>query len=318
MMDTQRVVSSPPGCAQGPDYPSELQSRAEEIRQDPAAIPSQVESAYVPSGVAPPGSAWRVILGAALGVPLGYVAAAAWAAIIFLLSSLLGRVCYVQLALLAMTLVLPFVPAAVVGWMAGRGSKWGKSRKPSLAGWTAVAVAFVGDVLPILALAGMAMTDSPSIQRAAGRQIAAQNVLIGAGLLAVFAAISLVVAYNLARNSVKARKFCEECQEYMESRQLSAWPLRRTGQAVLHLLDWNLDDLAQIPKVEGNAEDRCEMDLWTCGCHHSNYLDLTTQGKIGKKNYGGRLVYSAYLNPEQVALIGSTLGVEPYVTSPAG
>jgi hypothetical protein len=314
IMDTQQFVSSPPGTTEGPDYPPELADRVEEIRQDPETIPSQVESAYVPSGIAPPGSTLRVIAGAVLGIPLGYLAAAVWGAILVLLSKIgLGRICYGQLLLLAMTLAFPFVPAAVVGGMVGVGAKWGKSRKPSQVGWTAVAASFMGNVVPVAVLAGMGMADNKSVQRAIGGQISEQGILIGAGLLAVFALVSLFLAHGVAKNTVEKRKFCEECQEYMTSRQLYAVPLEETGRAVLHLLDWNLTELSQIPKAAGNAESRCEMDLWTCDCHRTNYLELNTYGKIDKKDYGGRLVYSACLDPEQAVFLGSALGAEPFV-----
>jgi hypothetical protein len=317
-MDTQQVVfSTIIAGTEGPDYLSELKSRAKEIRRHPGIMPSKVESAYVPSGIAPPGSIVRVILCAILGIPLGYLAAAVWRIIILLLS-LLPRtwpssLWFVNLITLAMILALPFVPAAVIGWMTGVGARWCKSRKPSQVGRVAMAVTFIGNVLPILVLVGMVMADASFVQQIASGQISLWGVLIGVGLIAVFAVISLAVARSRARGMVKGQKFCEECQEYMKSKRFSTFPLDKTAQAALHLLDWNLADLAQIPKIGDYAENRCGMDLWTCGCHQTNYLELTTHGKIGGKKYNNRLVFSTCLNPEHVTLLGSTLGVNPYI-----
>jgi len=335
--DLMMKVPPVPVRTEGPDWLPEMRSWAEEFRQSLAAVPSRVKSAYQPSGVAHPGSIWRVILGAILGIPLGYLAAAVCGLVVVLLSFLLlrlsitvlgqpGAVWLVNpksslsalialLSLLAMIVVmmlaLPFLPAVVVGWMASVGARWGKDRRPSHASWTATIVTFVGVVLPILILVGRAIADSTAIQDMAGEQIPVWGILIGAGLVAVFAVISLMVTYSRAKRAVERQKFCEVCQEYMKSRRLYTFPIAETRQVILHMLDWNLDKLSRTYKFQEDAKNRCEMNLWTCHGHHTNYLELTTYGKVGRKNYNGRLVFSANLRLEHVNRLASALGATP-------
>jgi len=173
-------------------------------------------------------------------------------------------------------------------------------------------VTFVSSVLPILVLGGMSIANTTSVQRTTGEQVPIWGIVIGSGLVVIFAVISLAVAHSSARGEVEGRKFCEECQEYMKPSRLCALPLDTTRRAVLYLLDWDLAGLSQMRKVDENAKNRCEMDLWTCSGHYTNYLELTTHGKIGKKEYNGRRVFSAYLSPEHVGPLASGLGVTPF------
>ncbi len=224
-------------------------------REELPAVPS----AYQPSGALPASALLTLVLGTAAGVLVGTLAglvvAAGVGVVVGLLGLLVGLMFFCGYVLI-MGIIL-FVLGAVVGlgltfaaagWGAAmsttQAGRWGKNRNQSAA------------VVLSQGSAGLAVTLLWLLYQVAGQPFLetrgwAPPQLFGLDLIPVGVAllgvvVAVIVAAKVAGKRVLAAKFCEDCDQFMDVRELNTLSRAVLRAAVLALAQGDLEAAASL------------------------------------------------------------------------
>jgi len=245
-----------------------------------------VPSAYQPSGVLPAKALLLMIVGSVVGVGAGLLAGGLVATLGGTLVVLVGYLialmvfcgfiwCFAVVVGGILALAVAAGTFVVAGWMSAlcttQFGRWGKNRNiraaailSVLSSVLAIAIAWVLYYVvgkPLLAERGM--TDYSDL-------IAAIVAVLGGGIAAFSAGIA-------ATEQVRAAKFCEDCECYMDEISLKRLCLGGL-RILLHALGQARIDVAGSLLHDPPGED-AEVKLFSCSSCSRGYLEATIQFK---------------------------------------
>jgi hypothetical protein len=252
-----------------------------------------VASAYQPSGRLPGGA----VLGLTAGVPLGAVGGALlWLVVAALTTALLfgfgwvinwmantcGRVvCAVVLLGLLVGVIGYGLAYAGLGWAAAgittSTGKLGKNRNPMAALSASVGSALLAVVLLSLSLDWM--VSWLGLARGGWVDWAVLAAQILGSLLALF------VAGYTGRDMVRASKFCEECEVFMQEKALPEVRLGRLRALTRALGERDLEAVGDL--LDGPAGQDGKPALFRCPRCGQGYAEITAQFKATWKKDDG-------------------------------
>lgn len=281
----------------------------------------EVPSAYVPSGKLPPGglvalfggSVLATVAAALTGVLVAAVSLALFTAMGFFIAvvAACGFVaCIMLLWGLGVALVGGGLTFGGLGWVAGALTAWfgklGKSRNvlaPIVLGFLATFVAWAALASVPPALAALVPASDEDFSVGGLVHLFGDYGWVHVVVLLVGLAFALVMAFVGAEDTVKAQKFCEPCDAYMEEKPLRGASLAAGEQLRRSLAVRDLPPIVDLLATDSGSD--LEPSLHRCPRCGAGYLEAKlwarTKWRDGRDDKSAErtwLALSTALRPE--------------------